>query len=349
MSTLARVTSSTRGTVALSPGEVERVARYVEASTTKGTRHKRDQQWDDFVDWCADQTKTPLPAEPATVASYLTWLAADRCGHRADGTELTPMRPSSIRKVRSAIKAQHFATCHADPTSHPGVVKALTGIDRTHQGGRVRQARAAVGDDVVEMASLDLDGLTGLRNKAILLLGYGIAARRSEIVGLDVEDIERRRGTADAIIRRSKTDQTGKGSRRPIPPEALHALDAWLAAAEITTGPIFRRVYKGGHTVGAGRLSDQTVRLVVQQLARLAGLHAPGQESYSGHSLRRGAATTARDNGADTTDIMALGNWRSITSMRRYLDERPWAEDPSAKLGLTRLTTDAPTGDVPVS
>ena len=233
------------------------------------------QRVEDFADWCTARELDHLPAEPGIVAAYLTWLAAERTGTRTVAGRgggvrqmpMKPMRPASIRKVVSAIRGAHQRAGLADPTLHPAIGEVLDGIDRKHRGGTVKRAHAAVGDEIVKMLSVDPEvdpelaaPLRRARDLAVLATGYACAMRRSEIVALDVEDIERvhRPSTPNVAaivhIRSSKTDQPGKGMTRELGPVPLGIMDAWLGLAVIRSGAIFRRIH-GRETLGA-RLSD---------------------------------------------------------------------------------------------
>ena len=344
--------------------DVARVGEYLDAAKSARTRQHAEQQMDDFADWCAARELDHLPAEPATVAAYLTWCARDRIGTRRVGVrgggvremKLQPMRPASITKVLSAIRGGHRRAMLADPTVHPAIAETMAGIHRKHRGGAKKQAHPAVAAEIEAMLAADPDGaapLRLLRDRAIIALGYTGALRRAELVALDVEDIQRMhagrpadqgadqaarptggRVAAQLHVRESKTDQTGVGDTVALGRAPLTILDEWLTTANITSGAIFRRIF-GATTLGP-RLSDEWVRRVVHDLATAAGLPTIGRR-YSGHSLRRGAATTARDNGADLLTLMRLGRWKSQTSAAMYTEIRNWAVDPDAALGLDAL------------
>jgi integrase len=188
------------------------------------------------------------------------------------------------------------------------------------------------------VASCDPKTRVGARDRALLLLGFGAALRRSELVALDTDDVTVTDEGLRIRIRRSKTDPEAhgdevgvvKGQHPDIDP--VRALQNWLHLGGITAGPLFRPVTRAD-TVRRGRLSGQTVALIVQRTAQRAGLPAP--EAFAGHSLRSGCATQAAVEGAPERAIMRQGRWRSSAPVRRYIRTGDlWQENASAWLGL---------------
>jgi site-specific recombinase XerD len=160
--------------------------------------------------------------------------------------------------------------------------------------------------------------LRGLRDRALLVLGFAGALRRSELVALDVEDLEE---TAEGLlvrIRRSKTDQEGAGDFVSIPHGSrlrpVAGVRAWLEAAGITEGPIFRSIKKGG-SVTLERLSDRSVAHVIKQRAEAAGFDP---SVFSGHSLRAGFVTSALHHGADILRVMDVTRHREVSTLKTY-------------------------------
>ena len=146
--------------------------------------------------------------------------------------------------------------------------------------------------------------MLGLRDRALLLIGFAGGFRRSELVGLTVEALDFTDSGIRAHLTTSKTDQEGDGTTRLLrkgstAPDPVDALTAWLEASGIESGPIFRSVNRHGG-IGDKAMSDRAVSQVIKRRAEDAGLDAT---NISGHSLRRGAATTARRNGADPISI----------------------------------------------
>ena len=180
-------------------------------------------------------------------------------------------------------------------------------------------------------------GLIGARDRALVLLRFAGAFRRSELVGLDVEDAVFGKDGLVVTLRRSKTDQEGAGRKVGIPygsnPETcpVRVVQAWVEQAAVTTGPLFRAVNRHGR-VQPGRLTGRAVARVVQKLATAAGLEA---SKYAGHSLRAGHATAAAIAGASERSIMAQTGHRSVQMVRRYIrDGNLFRENSAGKLGL---------------
>ena len=181
------------------------------------------------------------------------------------------------------------------------------------------------------------DGLIGIRDRALLLVGYAGGFRRSELAGLDVEDVTE---TADGLVlrvRRSKTDPEGKGSSVALPYGSaaatcpVRSYRAWIAAASLTLGPAFRAVDRHGR-VAAGRLDAGSIARVVKRAAAAAGLD-PAR--YAGHSLRAGFATQAFLNGVAEVSIMRQTRHKSLNTLRKYIRDRSlFRDNPAAKLGL---------------
>ncbi len=154
-------------------------------------------------------------------------------------------------------------------------------------------------------------------------MGFAAALRRSELVGLDVGDVAFTREGLVISLRRSKTDQEGQGRKIGIP-AGMHpatcpvkALRAWLGAAGLEDGPVFRPLTRGG-AVRTGRLSDKAVARIVKRTAQAAGLDP---NEYAGHSLRAGLATSAAAAGVSERAIMQQTGHKSIAVARRYIRE----------------------------
>ena len=157
------------------------------------------------------------------------------------------------------------------------------------------------------------------RDRALLLLGFAGALRRSELVALQVEDLAVLPQGLKVTIRRSKTDQEGAGQVIAIMRGEVHcpvaAVQDWLQAAAITTGPVLRRVRKGG-CVGDEGLSDRSVANLVKDYAERAGFKA---EDFSGHSLRAGFLTSAAEAGAGVLKLVEVSRHRSLDTVRGYV------------------------------
>lgn len=188
------------------------------------------------------------------------------------------------------------------------------------------------------VARLELTTTTGVRDRALLLAGFALAARRSELVALRVSDLEETPEGFRVTVRRSKTDQEARGTTRALPygsdPETcpVRALSAWLAMAGITEGPVFRAVDRWGH-VADRALTGQAVALIVKSAAAGAGLEP---DKYSGHSLRAGFCTTAAARGASERAIARqTGHAPNSTVLRSYIRHATvFTDNAAADLGL---------------
>jgi site-specific recombinase XerD len=205
------------------------------------------------------------------------------------------IRPSTVGRRVAAIRYAHRFAGHPTPTDDERVKATVRGIRRA-LGTAKRKKTPATAERITAMALGTGDGLKGMRDRALLLLGFAGAFRRSELVALNCEDLEESETGFKITIRRSKTDQEGEGATIAVVRGAVacpvEALKAWLSAAAITTGPLFRRVHKGGK-VGA-RLTDQSVADIVKVHANRVGLDP---KLFSGHSLRSGFSHLGRRQG----------------------------------------------------
>ena len=280
---------------------------YGRAALSANTMHAYKADWREFQDWCAARGRPSLPASPATVANFASMLAGG--GKRV---------PTIARKL-AAVRFFHRGAGHDNPTDNAGVAAILKGIRRT-VGVAPRQKAPATADVIHQMlAHVPKDTLQGKRDRALLLLGFAGAFRRSELVGIKVEDLAFNEQGVDVFLARSKTDQEGKGQSVAIlNGKALlpvQRLQEWLDAAGITEGPIFRQMSRGGH-VQADALTPQSVALIVKRHAAAAGLDVA---KLSGHSLRAGFITSAADNRASISRIMEVSRHRDPRSVETYV------------------------------
>jgi integrase len=261
-------------------------------------------------------TTTDAPATPIT-------LELDHDGLRL-GAEIQHLlagaRDPSRRLV--VISQAHKAADLPSPTTSSLVSRTHAGIRRTLGTAQTGKAPALV-DDLKRMLDKVPPTRVGLRDRALLLLGFAGAFRRSELVSLDVSDLEFTRAGLIVTLRKSNTDQEGKSRRLGIPYGSseqtcpVRSLQAWLASARIVDGPVFRSLDRF-QRVQPARLSDKAVALVVKRRAKAVGLD-PAR--YAGHSLRAGLATSAAAAGASERVIMSQTGHRSAAMVRRYIRE----------------------------
>jgi integrase len=294
---------------------------YAAQAKSEATRRAYRASWGRFVAWCDERGLQALPAEPGTLALYLSHLADS-------GRKL-----ATIQKALAALVEAQRAAGFPSPREDARVREVLKGIRRT-LGVAPAQKAPISPSELRAMVQSRPETLQGLRDRVLLLLGFSGAFRRSELVSLDIDDLKDDNDGLTVILRRSKTDQEGEGRKVGIPygsgPQTcpVRTLRAWIEAAELTEGPVFRPVK--GSTVGAARLSDKAVARLVKRAAEAAGLEP---SRLSGHSLRSGLATAAAKAGKSERSIMAQTGHRSAQMVRRYIrDGELFSENAAAGL-----------------
>jgi site-specific recombinase XerD len=307
----------------LVPSSLEQAREFARHSKAENTLRGYRADWRDFCQWCEGQATRPLPASPEAVASYIA-----QCAGR--------LKVGSIQRRLNAIAEAHKAVGADSPTLSGIVRNTLKGIKRKF-GTATAQKAPVLTSDIRAMVDGNNAGLIGLRDVALILLGFAGAFRRSEIVGLDVQDCAFGRDGLTVMLRRSKTDQEGQGRKIGIPygsnPETcpVRTLQAWLEQAAIAEGPLFRSVNRHGRAL-ARHLSPADVARIVKKLAKQAGLDP---SKYAGHSLRAGHATSAAASGASERSIMNQTGHRSVQMVRRYIREGSlFRENSAGRLGL---------------
>jgi len=299
-------------------GVADKARDYMLRSRTGNTRRAYGADWRDFAAWCADAGLEALPAGSETVGLY---LAARASTHR----------PATLDRRLVAITAAHRAAGYGLDTRHATIRETLAGIKRTHGTAQTGKA-PAVAADIRAMVEAQPDGLLGCRNRALILLGFDSACRRSELEALDVEDVALTHDGIVLTLHRSKTDQAGAGRQIGVPYRSnpamctVRAVQDWIEAAGISTGALFREIGPGGQLVATyvdalgrrrgERLSGKSIALVVKAAARAAGLDPV---RYGGHSLRAGFATAAAQAGAAERSIMQQTGHKSLPMVRRYI------------------------------
>jgi len=302
---------------------VKKARDYAADAKAKNTRKAYRSDWKRFESWCTKNGLDPLPAAPTTVAFYLS-AHADK------------LKISTLTRHLATISQAHKTAGLESPTASPQVRAVFQGIKRAH-GTAVDAKRPVLVPDLRRMMDA-LPGTTiGVRDRALLLLGFAGAFRRSELVAVDVDDIEQTDDGLTVTVRHSKTDQEQAGRKIGIPYGSdpatcpVRAVKAWLEISGITTGALFRSVTRHGR-VNDKRLSDRAVAEVVKRTAKAADLD-PAQ--LAGHSLRAGLATSAAKAGKSERSIMAQTGHRSIAVARRYIrDGELFTDNAAAGIGL---------------
>ena len=281
----------------------DRARAYVEAASSSNTRRAYAADWKHFASWCRRQGFELLPPDPQVVGLYMTACASGT----VDGTK-KPNSVSTIERRLSSLSWNFAQRGQPLDRKDRHIATVLAGIRNTHAKPPVQKEAILPEDLIAMLETLDRGSLRGLRDRAMLLLGFAGGLRRSEIVGLDVsrDQTEDGRGWIDVLDKgllvtlRGKTGwrevEVGRGSSDATCP--VVALQTWLKFARIAHGPLFRRVTGRGKLVGPERLNDQEVARLIKRAALAAGVRGDLSEKeraklFAGHSLRAGLASSA--------------------------------------------------------
>jgi integrase len=302
---------------ALTDAEIEAQLRVLQAAAVaKNTRRTYSSAVQQFLNWGG-----LLPTNEDTVLRYLV-------------NHAQVLNPRTLSHRLSALSKWHVHQGFYDPTATPAVRAALSGVFKLY-GVPKKQARALSLASLKQMVvTLTMDmSLAAVRDNALLQVGFLGGFRRSELVGIEVEDLLWEPQGLTIVLQRSKTDQTGQGMLRSIPygdqaplcgPTALRD---WLRKSGITCGPIFRPMTRHG-TVREQALGAGSVTTVLVLRAERAGLdHVP---DFSAHSLRRGMATAASKAGASRRAIKNQGGWKTDAVVDSYIEDADRFEDNAA-------------------
>lgn len=286
------------------PGSVQ---AYALAERADATRRAYRSDFEMFAAWCrARRNVEPLEASPDDVAAYLAAQAS------------VGVRPSTLARRLAAIAYAHRLAGLPSPTMHEAVRAVMRGIRRTAGTAPAQKAPATADRIAAMLQAVPADTLRGKRDRALLLLGFAGAFRRSELVALEVADLAFEPEGVRVMIQRSKADQEGQGQEIGIPRgtvlRPVAAVQAWLAAAEITAGPVFRSIDRHGKVRDA--LTPQTVAALVKRYADAAGLDPA---AFAGHSLRAGFLTSAAEAGADVLRMMEVSRHKRVETMQGYV------------------------------
>ena len=284
----------------------------LKSSKANNTLRAYKSDFKDFGAFCYKHSLSSLPTEPKIVSLYLTYLSKHS-------------KISTLRRRLVSIGMIHKLKGHYLDTKHPIIVENLMGIKRVKgsiQKGKkpilINHLRSII--NVIDEQKIE--NIKKLRDKSIMLVGFGGGFRRSELISIDHEDLEFVSEGLKITIRKSKTDQFGEGMIKGLPYFTnenycpVINLKKWLEISKIKSGPIFRRFSKGS-TLTDKRLTDQSVVLLKEYL-NLAGIE---NKNFAGHSLRSGFATAAAESGADERSIMAMTGHKTTQMVRRYIKE----------------------------
>lgn len=276
------------------------VSQFINAAIADNTRRAYQQDLRDFLLWGGT-----VPCTSETLAAYIADRAQTASAH-------------TITRRVVGIGRAHISQGHADPARTDLVRTILRGVRRV-KGSAQRQVAPLLKDDVLAIVS-KIVGTKGHRDRALILLGFAAALRRSELVALDFDDIEFVREGLVVHLRRSKTDQEGVGRKIGVPWGRTSAcpvkvVEKWLEVSQITSGPVFRAINRGGG-VGQAQLSAQSVALLLKDYAKGIGLNPA---KISGHSLRSGLVTSAIQAGVAVHKIQQQTGHRSVEMLTRYI------------------------------
>jgi site-specific recombinase XerD len=291
---------------ALSDADVAATLHYAEAASAKNTRIAYDADWRTFAAWCAERGVAPLPCPPGLLCAYLSSLAA------------AGLKSSTIGRRASGVGHVHRQYGLEPPTNSEAVKQVMRGIRR--ELGTARQAKTPATHDLIgKMMEACPASLIGIRDRALLALGFAGAFRRSELVALDMADLTEVPDGLRVLIRKSKTDQEGAGQEVAIPRghhiRPVETLHAWLTAAAIIDGPVFRQVTQTGR-VSEVALGDDGYVKALKKRAKAAGLDPAG---FSGHSLRAGFLTSASEHGAAVFKLQEVSRHKSLDVLSGYV------------------------------
>ena len=305
---------------------IQKAKTFVAAAKAPATLKAYRNDWRDFETWCREHNLPSLPSTPETVALYI----AERASTLASGT--------ITRRLTSITKAHQAAGFSDSPatTRHFVVGETLKGIRRTI--GSAQHGKAPLlSADIRRIVAARREGLIGLGDSAIVLVGFACGFRRSELALINICDLK---FSADGVVvnvRKSKTDQEGAGREVGLPFGSstdtcpVRALRQWLDWAGIREGPVFRSVGRYGHVSRRGLHSDSIGKLLKRAAGR-AGLKA---EELGGHSLRAGCVTQAAMNGVREFVIMKQTGHKTIATLRRYIrSDEIFRENAAAGLGI---------------
>jgi site-specific recombinase XerD len=286
----------------------------LQSSKANNTLRAYKSDFNDFGLFCVQNGFKSLPSEPKIVSLYLTYLSTK------------DIKMSTLKRRLVSISVIHKLKGLYLDTKHPSIIENIMGIKR--RKGSIQKSKKPLLINSLK-AIIDVidqqnkEEIKKFRDRSIILIGFSGGFRRNEIVSLDYEDLDFVTEGLRINLRRSKTDQFGKGFVKGLPyfDNAQYcpviSLKKWIDISKITSGSLFRRFSKGSKLLNK-RLTDQTVALLIKEYLEIAGIDS---KNYSGHSLRSGFATSAAESGVEERNIMAMTGHKSTEMVRRYIKE----------------------------
>ena len=285
----------------------------IKSSKSLNTNRAYKADYNDFVNFCKSNGLEYSKAEIKTISIYLTDLSNRN------------FKYSTIRRRLVSLSLANKLSGNYIDTKHPLINENLKSIKRK-LGSYQKGKNPIVIEDlykIIKVIDLNKSNSRKIRDKSIILLGFSGGFRRSEIVSLDIEDIEFVSEGMKIHLKKSKTDQFGQGFLKGIPYLndqlicPVKSLIKWINILNKKKGPLFRKISKSGKILD-NRLTDQTVALILKKYMEIAGLNS---SNFSGHSLRAGFATVTASLGADERSIMNMTGHKSSAMVRRYIRE----------------------------
>ena len=285
----------------------------LKSSKSKNTLKAYKSDFKDFGLFCSRHGLQSLPTEPKIVSIYLTHLSKTS-------------KISTLKRRIVSISMVHKLKGHYLDTKHPVIIENLMGIKRIKGSAQIGKKPLLINhlkSIINAINEQKIEEIKKLRDKSIILTGFGGGFRRKELVSIDYEDLEFTPEGLKITIKQSKTDQFGEGMLKGLPYFSnenycpVLNLKKWLEISKIRSGPVFRRFSKGS-SLTDNRLTDQSVVLIIKNYLNIAGIE---NTNFAGHSLRSGFATVAAESGADERSIMAMTGHKTTQMVRRYIKE----------------------------
>ena len=303
-------------------------ADYRRAARAENTRRAYRAAVARFTEWCAAHGQTALPASPQTVAAFLAAEAGKG------------LAVNTLRLRHAALRYLHLLAGYPPPTASPLVAATFAGIRRAHRRP-LRKKTALVIEPLRAAVQQIPDTLPGLRDRALLLVGFAAALRPSELAALTCEHLTRHEDGIALFLPWRKNDQEAHGTTVWLPVGKtdlcpVRALETWLAAAEITEGALFRRIWRlpparmrkgtirtirkpaaDRYRIGTNPIDTDSVALVVKKWTEIAGLDGA---AFAGHSLRRGAISSGVAQGVHIARLKQFSGHASLKSLEEYVE-----------------------------
>ena len=313
---------------------IEEASRYAEQARSPQTKRAYKSDWDDFILWNLRHNLPPLPSHPTYVALYLTERAKT-------------LKVSTLRRRLTAITQAHKLKGYDLDTKHMAIRNVWSGIRR--EIGVAQEGKSPLRVEELRLIAITRpDTLKGIRDRALIMLGFAGAFRRSELVGLNFNDLEFLPQGLKVTVRRSKTDQEGEGMFKAMPYGrhdetcSVHAVQRWIQVSQIQSGPLFRPINRHAQ-MRPRRLTGHAVATILKDCLKDA-LRCQGWperlvleriSAFSGHSLRAGYVTSAAAEGVEEHTIMRQTGHKRVDTLRRYIREGDLFRDhPLARMDL---------------